>query len=139
MNGQIVSSGTFVLPIRIAPGGAQPRDDVGVDGARAAVRRAAPGGHLAGDVHVVLDRNRHTQQRALLPGRAARVGLVGLGQCALGEDDAVGVEPRVQALDALEGGLDDLTGRDLPVAHHARLLGGTGVGEIDGVHSCGEH
>ena len=73
------------------------------------------------------------------PARAARVGLVGLGERALGEDDAVGVEPRVQALDALEGGLDDLTGRDLPVAHQARLLGGAGVGEIGGVHGCAEH
>ena len=69
----------------------------------------------------------------------AGVGLVGLGERALGEDDAEGVEARVQALDALEGGLDDLTGRDIPLAHESRLLCRAGVGEIGGVHRCGEH
>ena len=77
---------------------AQPRDDVGVDGPRAGVRRAAPARRLAGDVGVVLDRDRDAEQRALLAGAAAGVGLVGLGERALGEDDAVGVELRIDAV-----------------------------------------
>ena len=40
----------------------------------------------------------------VVAGAAARVGLVGLGERLLGEHDAVGVELRVEALDAVEVG-----------------------------------
>ena len=139
VNGQIVSSGTFVFPMMIAPASRRRAHDVGVHGPRAGMGAAAPAGRLAGDVRVVLDRDGHPQQRPLLAGAAARVGLVGLGERALGEDDAVGVERRIDAGDALERCLDDLAGRDLSLAHHPGLLRRAGVGEIGGVHGAGEH
>ncbi len=67
-----------------------------------AVGVGAVSGDLAGDVDVVLDRDRHAQQRALAAGAAARVGLVGFQPRALGEHDAEGVQPRIQARDPLE-------------------------------------
>ena len=92
VNGKIVSSGTCVLPMTMAPASRRRAHDVGVALARAAVRQRAPGRDLAGDVGVVLDRHRHAEQRAPIAGAAARVGLVGLGQRAVGEDDAEGVD-----------------------------------------------
>ena len=63
--------------------------------ARGLVRVGAPGGHLAGDVDVVLDGDRHAQQRRGSGRRpSGGVGLVGFEQRALGEDDAEGVQRR---------------------------------------------
>ena len=113
VNGHSVSSGTFVLPITTAPASRRRRTT-------SASARAGPPwalvparGHLAGDVDVVLDRDRHAQQRALAAGRAARVGLVGFQQRALGEHDPEGVQQRVVARDALEVELDELARGDL--------------------------
>ena len=70
-------------------------------------------------------------QRPAVP-RADRVRL---GQRPLREDDAVGAEQRVQPGDLVERGLDDLARRHLAFADQARLLGGTGVCEICGLHA----
>ena len=113
--------------------------DVGVALARAAVRQRAPRRDLAGDVRVVLDRHRHTEQRAPIARAATRIGLVGLGQGAVGEHHAEGVQLRVRLPDAVERRLDELARRDLAGGHQARLLGGAGEAEVGGVHGAGEH
>ena len=138
VNGKIVSSGTCVLPMTIGARLAQRAHDVGVALARAAVRQRAPGRDLAGDVGVVLDRHRHAEQRPPIARAAARVGLVGLGQGAVGEHHAEGVELGVRLPDALERRLDELARRDLAGGHQARLLGGAGEAEVGGVHGAGE-
>ena len=85
VQGVIVSSGTLVLPRITAPGRAQAADDLAVGGGGAAVGVAAPRGQLAGDVHVVLDRDRHAEQRPPVARLGAAVGLVSLGQRPLVE------------------------------------------------------
>ena len=108
VNGVIVSSGTLRLAEDHGAGGAQAAHDLRV-GARPAPRSpGAARGDLAGDVGVVLDRDRHAQQRAVLAAAAARVGLRRLDQRALGEHDAVGVERRVDALDPVQEELGQL-------------------------------
>ena len=66
---------------------------------------------------VVLDRDRHAEQRPLVAGAAARVGLVGLGERALGDDHAEGVQLGVEPLDPLQVELDQLARGDLAAAH----------------------
>ena len=63
-----------------------------------------------------------------------RVVGVGLGQRALGEDDAVGAKLGIEAVDLRERRLDDLAGGGLAVTDQAGLLGGPGVGEIVRLH-----
>ena len=48
----------------------------------------AVGVDLPGDVDFVLDRDRHAEQRPLLPGPPPRLGLLGLQHRLLGEDHA---------------------------------------------------
>ncbi len=67
-------------------------------------------------------------------GAAARVGLVGFQQRALGEHDAERVQLRVEARDPLEVELDQLARGDLARGDQLRLAGDSGVGELDGVH-----
>ena len=55
---------------------------------------------------------------------------VGLGQRALGVDLDERVEQRVEGLDALEGGRDELRGGDLAVPHQRGELGRGPVGEL---------
>ena len=138
VHGVIVSSGTCVLPRITAPGRAQAADRLGVGGRRRPVGAAAEGGHLAGDVAVVLDRDRDAQQRPGIARPGARVGLVGLGQRALVEGDAIGVERRVEPPDPLQVQLGQLARGDLAAADHGDLAGGSGEGEVDGVHRAGE-
>ena len=78
---------------------------------------ASERGRLAGEVHVVLDRNRHAEQGRALPRGQAPVGLRSGRACLLGEDQAKRVKQRLERLRALERGLyerggGDLTGRD---------------------------
>ena len=134
VHGVIVISGHVRLADDHRSGRAQPADDLGVRRDRPAVRVAAVGGRLAGDVAVVLDRHRHAEQRPLVAALGAGVGLVGLGQRALGERHAVGVELRVEPRDALEVQLGELARRDLAAADQLGLAGGAGEGEVDGVH-----
>jgi hypothetical protein len=121
-------------------GGAQARDRLGV-----ALGGDAAGGdrphrrHLGGQVGVVLDSDRHAEQRSRVAGAPAGVGLVGLGQRALGQDDAERVDPPVDARDLVERGLDDLAGGHLARGNQPGLARGAGVGELGRVHGRGEH
>ena len=112
-------------------GRAQAAHDLGVLRGGVAERVGAARGHLARDVGVVLDRDRHAEQRAAIAAAAAAVGLGGLGERALGEHDAERVEDRVEAGDALEVGLGELARGDLPRRDQlglAREAGEDGVG-----------
>ena len=60
------------------------------------------GGQLAGKVDFVLDRDRHAEQRPLLARLQPRLGLLGLEQRPLGEDDAERVQLRIEPLDPVE-------------------------------------
>ena len=89
-------------------------------------------GHLTGHVDVVLDRDRHSQQRAHATGPATRVGLVGLEQRAFGEHDAKRVQLRVEPLDPLQVELDQLARGDLARGDQLGLASDPGVGEVGG-------
>ena len=105
VNGQRASSGTCVLPMITAPASRSAAHDLRVRARGLAVGVRAERRHLAGHVDVVLDRDRHAQQRALgrLASRAAAsVGLVGLHPRALGEHDPERVQPWVEARDPLQ-------------------------------------
>ena len=139
VNGQIVSSGTCVLPMTIAPASRSARTTSASRSARAAVRQRAPRGDLAGDVGVVLDRHRHAEQRPPIARPAARVGLVGLGQArGAASTTRNALSCGIDLPDALERRLDQLARRDLAGGHQARLLGGAGEAEVGGVHGAGE-
>ena len=90
------------------------------------------GGDLAGDVGVVLDRDRDAEQRALVAAAAAAVGLVGLDQRALGEHDAEGVERGVEPRDALEARLGQLARGELAGGDQLRLAREPGVDGVGG-------
>ena len=115
---------------------AQAADDLGVGACRVAVGVRAERRHLAGDVDVVLDGDRHPQQRPLVAAAAARVGLVGLQPRALGEDDTEGVRGRVQARDPLEVELHQLARGDLPGARSARPGGRSLRRRARWLHRC---
>ena len=120
VHGVTVSSGTFVLPRITAPAVRRRRTISASAARRAVVGVAAEGGHLAGDVHVVLDRDRDAEQRPRVAALGARVGLVGLRQRALVEGDAVGVELAGRAVDAVQVELGELARRHLATADRAR-------------------
>ena len=111
---------------------AQPPHDLGVLARGTAVGDGALRGHLALDVRVVLDGDRDAEQRPVVPALAPRVGLVGLGQRALGEDDAEGVEDRVVPRDAVEAELRELARGDLAAADEVGLGSGSGEGDVVG-------
>ena len=132
VNGHSVSSGTFVLPMITAPASRRRRTTSASARAGLAVRVRAERRQLAGDVDVVLDRDRHAQQRArVAAGAAARVGLVGFQPRALGEHDAERVQRAASsARDPLEVQLDELARGDLAGGDQLGLAGDSGVGEI---------
>ena len=80
-----ISSGTCVLPMITAPAARSRRTTSESAGCDRRVAVAAVAGDLARDVDVVLDRDRHAQQRARVSPAAAPVGLVGLDQRLLAE------------------------------------------------------
>ena len=86
-------------------------------------------GDLARHVAVVLDRHRDAEQRAAVATAAAPVGLVGLDQGTLGDDDAEGVEPRVEPADPLEVELGELTRGQLTCGDQLGLAGEPGEGD----------
>ena len=130
MKPQIASSGSSVLPTTIAPASRSRRTDLGVGGRRVGEAVGAVGGHVAGDVDVVLDRDRHAEQRPLLAPSQPRLGLLGLEQRFLGEHRAEGVELRVDPLDPLQAEAHQLGRGDLPRPHHLRLLRRSREGEV---------
>ena len=90
----------------------------------------AIGRGLPGDVEAVLDRDRHPQQRTVVALDPAGVGLVGLGQGALGHDDPERVEIRVVLLDAPEVELGQLARGDLARPEHLGLVRDTREREL---------
>ena len=131
MNGVISSSGTLVLPTITAPAARRRRTTSASAVAGSPKAFDAARGHLARDVGVVLDRDRHAEQRAAIAAAAAPVGLGGLGERALAEHDAERVEGRVEARDALQVGLGELPRGDVPRGDQlglAREAGEDGVG-----------
>ena len=115
----------------------QAADDLGV-GRCGAVREQPKAVASPATSTVVLDRDRHAQQRPRVACAGAAVGLPRLGPRALGEHHPVGVEQRVQALDPLEVELDQLARGDLAAADELGLARGAGKGEVGGVHGAGE-
>src|SRR5439155_1032573 len=109
---------------------AQPADDLAVGSGGLPDHGGAEARRLAGDVLVVLDRDRHPVQRTSV----AVAERVGVRTRPLGEDDPKRVEPRVQVLDALQARVDELARRDLAGGHHLRLARHAREDEIGGVH-----
>jgi hypothetical protein len=117
------------------PGGAQPRDDLGIVLRRAAVAERAVRGDLPGDVGVVLDRDRDAvERRRIRPAPA--VGRVGGNERLLGHDDPVRADLRVQARDPVQVQLGQLTGGHLTVGDERGLADEPGEGEVGGVHGA---
>jgi hypothetical protein len=76
----------------------------------------AVGAHLAGDLDVVLDRDRHPGEGQRGAGRR-RVDRGGLGEGGLGPDHPEGADPRVDRREVLEVRADHLHRGELPRAH----------------------
>ena len=139
VNGKIVSSGTCVLPMTIAPASRSART-TSASRSRGPPCDSEPQAVTSPATSVSsLIATGTPEQRTPIARPAARVGLVGLGQGAVGEHDAEGVELGVHLPDALERRLDELARRDLAGGHQARLLGGAGEAEVGGVHGAAEH
>ena len=109
------NSGIVVMPTMIAAGLRSPGDHWRILSGDIVSRLRAERHPGAGDVHLVLDADRHAVERA--EQVAALDG--GLGRaCGLpapvGEHLGEGVKDRVEPLDALSGAIDDLDRRELP-------------------------
>ena len=76
---------------------------------------------LAGDVDFVLDRDRHPEQRPVVPGAPPRLGLLGFQHRFVGEDLPERVQLRIEPVDPFQRLPDQLGRTDLPGAHHLRL------------------
>ena len=98
------------------------------------MRVRAPGRDLACDVDVVLDRDRHAQQRPRLPRPPPGICLIGLQARALREYDPERVQERVKALDAREVEVEQLPCGELAGGDQLRLAGDPGVSELGGIH-----
>jgi hypothetical protein len=106
-------------------------------------RRTRDGGgpvarRLAGDVDVVLDEDGHAEQRRGRAGVEAALGLRRLGARGLRADAAEGVELRVEPLDALQAGVDELGGGRVASAEGVGLRGEgrEGGGAVGGGHGA---
>jgi len=100
---------------------AQAADRLGVTLGQGVLAGTAERSRVAGEVDVVLDRHRHSQQGRPLAGSEAAVGLVGLGQGLLGTNHTEGVQGRLRSLDPLQGALDQLPRAHLPLHQRPRL------------------
>ena len=109
MKGHWPTSGVFVLPTMTAPAARSRRATSPSPRRGWNVPEQPKFGRLAGEVHVVLDRDRDAEQRQRgRPARAAAVGLVGLGARGLGAHAAEGVQLRLARVDARERRVDQL-------------------------------
>ena len=84
------------------PGRAQPPDDLGIALLGQELAGTAERGGLARHIGVVLDRDRHSEQRQPLPGRQPAVGLRRLRHGRLGPYPPEGVDAVLGGLDALQ-------------------------------------
>src|SRR5581483_972262 len=116
-----------------ATGGPQALDQnrVGLGRSRPGKHSRALGGGEPGRVLEVLHRQRQSRQLTpLLATRDALIDLVGRGQRAVRVDVDERVDPFVQRLDAIEGGLDQLPRRNLTRPHPPGQLPHAGVPEV---------
>jgi hypothetical protein len=117
-------------------GGAQTAHGLAVRGRRLGHEAGPVGRQLAGDVHVVLDRDRHAEQRRPVAGAQALLRHPRLLQRALGAHDPEGLQLAVQAIDAVEVQLGELGRGDLAWAQQLGLALSPCVGQLVGV---GQH
>ena len=104
-------------------GVAQPPDHLGVRGRRRVEGAGSTTRDLAFEVKLVLDRDRYAEQRALLPTRATSVRSIGFGPRLIRIHGDERTQLGVERVDAIEGQLDQFTGRDLAASHELRLDG----------------
>ncbi len=83
---------------------------------------AAEGTGVAGEVDVVLDRDRDAEQRRAVLLAEPAIGLLGCLQRFLGADDAEGVKPLLTCLGLLERRLDQLARCGFPGPQQQYLL-----------------
>src|SRR3984957_13810377 len=104
-------------------GGLKAANPLGALGGRLPMPGGAEGGWLPGDVDVVFDRDRHTQQRCLVAGGAPSVGLGGVGQRRLGEHHPEGVQRRLADADGVQRAAYQLGRGHLTAGQLVELVG----------------
>jgi hypothetical protein len=92
--------------------------------------------HLTGDIRVVLDRDRHTQQGRRLPRLAAAIRSLRLVEGLIAHDDSERIDLGVQLLDPGEVKLGQLARGDLAGADQLRLAGDPCEREVWAVHAA---
>ena len=130
VHGHIVISGTWVLPITIAPAArsrATTSESTAFGAPNASVPHAVTSPATSASSLIATGTPRSGR---VCVRRTTRVGFVGLGEGLLGEHDPVGLERRVQRRDALERGFHQLARRHLAFADQTRLLVRSGVREL---------
>ena len=113
----------------------KPAHHLGVGGGGQVVGTGAAGGELPGDVDVVLDRDRHTEQRQALAGIDLLLSRGRLTTGTLGHHHPVGPHLPVQPRDPIEVQLQQCGCGDGARREHAGLFGGAGEGDLGDVHS----
>ena len=111
-------------------GGAQAPDDLGVGGRCRWLTAGAVRGDLAGNVDVVLDRDRHAQQRTPLSVLEALQCCVSLLECAFGAHGDERAQRRVQPLDPRQVELRQLARCHLTCLEQLAQPGDAGEREI---------
>jgi len=118
------------------PRRAQLRDGRGVHRRRRELRAPATGGDLAGDVGVVLDRDRHPEQRRAFPGGEPGLRPFGRLPRGGGVELAEQVQPGVDLTRAAQHRLEQLGRRDGAVAQRLRLRVGTRPQQLFEIHGA---
>jgi hypothetical protein len=109
-------------------------DELGVSRRRSRDGTAAVGGDVSGQVELVLDGDRHPEQRAVVSIGAALVGLGRCVECLVGEQLHDGVQACILALDGGEGRHRELAGGQGTGSQHGDLLGGPRSNDFVDVH-----
>ena len=139
VNGKIVSSGTCVLPMTIAPAARSART-TSASRSRGPPCDSEPHAVTSPATSVsslIATGTPSSGRRSPAPRRASAWSASVSARSASTTRKAL--SSRVQPPDALERRLDELARGDLAGGHQARLLGGAGEGEVGGVHGAGEH
>ncbi len=121
VNGQRPSSGIVVLPTMTAPAARSRATTAASSGAGARERAGTPARDVAREVDLVLDGDRHPEERAVLARGAPAIGLVCLGQRPVPQDGAERVQRGIERRDARQRELGQLPRRGVAPAHELRL------------------
>ena len=125
VQGKIVSSGTLVIPIGIAPA-ARRRRTTSLSAVSGAPKLREPRDtDCPATGQVVLDGDRDAGQQALVP-----LALLRLGQRLLGHDHPERVQTRVERFDASQAEFDELAWMHLAGADQGGQRPGTGKGQL---------